>query len=123
MNTSLSHINHYHAVPYILFSVQLRAFFGCSAVICQFYALTYIAIGDVTVIAFSTPVFVTILAYFLLNEKLGYVSMLATFMTTIGIIVISKPPIFTGDESLSIETIVSPNGPKSHGTRYRFMLC
>ena len=73
----------------------------------QFYALTYIAIGDVTVISFSTPVFVVIMAYFLLSETLGIVSMFAAVLTTIGIIVISRPPIFSGDEELSIETIVS----------------
>ena len=34
----------------LTFWLQLRAFFGCTAVIMQFYALQYIEIGDATVI-------------------------------------------------------------------------
>ncbi|ODN04298.1 Solute carrier family 35 member G1 [Orchesella cincta] len=81
-----------------LLVIFVRAFCGCTAVIFQFYALNYIEIGDVTVISFTTPVFVSILAYFFLGEKLGIVPVLIAFVTLIGIGIIARPPILSGTQ-------------------------
>ncbi|CAL8087961.1 unnamed protein product [Orchesella dallaii] len=78
--------------------IFVRAFCGCTAVILQFYALNYIEIGDVTVISFTTPVFVSILAYFFLGEKLGVVPVLIALITLIGIGIITRPPILSGSQ-------------------------
>ncbi|CAL8110017.1 unnamed protein product [Orchesella dallaii] len=78
--------------------IFVRAFCGCTAVILQFYALNYIEIGDVTVISFTTPVFVSILAYFFLGEKLGIVPVLIALITLIGIGIITRPPILSGSQ-------------------------
>lgn len=86
---------------------QVRAFCGCTAVIFQFYALNYIEIGDVTVISFTTPIFVTLLAYFFLGEPLGLVPVLNALVTLIGIGIISRPPILSGTETFDVVNLVS----------------
>lgn len=79
---------------------------GCTASILQFYALDFIAIGDVSLVSFTTPVFVTVLAYFVLKEKCGISSVFAAFVSLIGIGVISRPPILSGEETMNMDTTV-----------------
>ncbi|MEM9683800.1 MAG: DMT family transporter [Pseudomonadota bacterium] len=56
--------------------------------------LRYLPLADVTAIGFSTPLFVTALATFLLGETVGWRRWSAVVVGFIGIIVITKP---TGD--------------------------
>ncbi|CAG7698834.1 unnamed protein product [Allacma fusca] len=84
----------------------LRAFFGCTAVIMQFYALQYIEIGDATVISFTTPVFVGLLSHFMLREKFGVVPIFTALLTVLGIGVITRPPILSGAAEFDTNNLI-----------------
>jgi len=84
----------------------IRGVFGCSATIFQYYALEYIAIGDVSVISFTTPIFVSVLAFLFLKEELGFVNIGAAFLTLLGIGIISRPPILSGEESFNLDITI-----------------
>jgi len=56
--------------------------------------LRYLPLADVTAIGFSTPLFVTALATFLLGETVGWRRWSAVFVGFLGIVIITRP---TGD--------------------------
>ncbi|CAL8103005.1 unnamed protein product [Orchesella dallaii] len=74
----------------------LRGFIGCAADIFQYYSLKYLPLADSTVIAFSTPIFVCVVAHYCLGEKCGVVPLFIAILTLCGVIVISKPHLLTG---------------------------
>lgn len=57
-------------------------------------------------ISFTTPVFVSILAYFLLGEKLGITPIAIALVTLIGIGVIARPPFLSGAQGFDPENLV-----------------
>lgn len=57
-------------------------------------------LSDATTIFAASPVFVTILAYFLLNEKLTILQIFTGTVTLVGVVIISKPEFLFGHTSL-----------------------
>ncbi|CAG7677730.1 unnamed protein product [Allacma fusca] len=88
-----------------LFLLLLRSFFGCSAVLLQYYSLKYMSLADSSTVAYSSPVFVSILAYFFLGEPFGIFSFLSTLIALAGVACITRPPFITG-EKLDLELVV-----------------
>lgn len=76
---------------------QIRGVLGSCSVIFRYYALAYLSIGDTSVISYSSPVLVTILAHFFLGEKTGVVPIGAALLTLGGVFVILRPPMLTGE--------------------------
>jgi drug/metabolite transporter (DMT)-like permease len=75
-------------------------------VILRYYALEYLTIGDTSVITYSTPVLVTVMAHFFLGEKCGVVPSIIVFTTLAGVIIAIKPPLLTGGESFDNNILV-----------------
>ncbi|MEA3522364.1 MAG: DMT family transporter [Campylobacterota bacterium] len=69
----------------------LRGLFGFSAMILFFYTITTIPLGEAITLNKTSPLFVAILAFFLLNEKLNLSSILALIIGFIGILLITQP--------------------------------
>jgi drug/metabolite transporter (DMT)-like permease len=69
----------------------LRGFLGFSAMILFFYTITVIPLGEAITLNKTSPFFVTILAFYLLNERINVKGGIALFIGFIGIILISKP--------------------------------
>ncbi len=69
----------------------LRGFLGFSAMILFFYTITVIPLGEAITLNKTSPLFVAILGYFLLKERLSPVAMLALFLGFSGVIMITKP--------------------------------
>src|SRR5687768_2081200 len=86
---------------------QLRGIFGCTASVLFFFSLTYMEVADVTVISFSTPVFVTLVAFFLLGEKCGIVPVFTALLTLGGVVIIARPPFLTGAATFDFNLMVS----------------
>lgn len=86
---------------------QIRGFAVFVNTFLRFWALQYLAVGDVSAIASSVPVFVMIMAHFLLRENCGVVSVIVTILTCTGILVIAHPPlIFGGADTYKDGTLV-----------------
>ena len=68
-----------------------RGVFGFSAMILSFYTITTIPLGEAITLNKTSPLFVTILAYYLLKEKLNKTTLFALAIGFSGVILIAKP--------------------------------
>jgi len=68
-----------------------RGFFGFMAMILFFYTITVIPLGEAITLNKTSPFFVTILAFFLLRERLELRTLFALFVGFMGVILIVKP--------------------------------
>ncbi|UYV61340.1 hypothetical protein LAZ67_1004471 [Cordylochernes scorpioides] len=71
----------------------LRGMIGATSLFLRFYALHYLPIADASVIIFSVPVLVSILACIFLNEPCGLFETLTVVLTLVGISLIMKLPL------------------------------
>ncbi len=68
-----------------------RGLFGFSAMILFFYTITTIPLGEAITLNKTSPLFVTILAYYLLKEHLSKTTLFALLIGFLGVIFIVKP--------------------------------
>eukprot|EP00903_Cladosiphon_okamuranus_P001897 g1895.t1 len=76
----------------------IRATIGLSAMVCGFTALSLLPLPDATAIGFATPLFVVVLAFFLLGETVRIYRWSAVGVGFIGILVVLSPHL--GEEHL-----------------------
>ena len=69
----------------------LRLAIACVAQIGVFYAVIHLLLADATAIAFSRPLFTTLIAVFLLSEVVGWRRWTATAVGFIGVLVMVRP--------------------------------
>jgi len=93
----------------VFYYFQSRGLIGSTSVILRYYALQYLTIADTSVITYSTPVLVTVMAHFFLGEKCGVVPIIVAFTTLVGVGIVTKPPLLTGAESFDTNTLVIIN--------------
>jgi drug/metabolite transporter (DMT)-like permease len=67
----------------------LRACTGTAAQTCGFYALTVLPLAEQTALGYTTPLFVTVLAIFILRERVGIHRWSAVGMGFLGVLVIA----------------------------------
>ncbi len=75
-------------------SLILRGVLGFSAMIMFFYTITSIPLGVAITLNKTSPFFVAILAFLLLNEKASKTSIAALFIGFFGVMLITKPQGF-----------------------------
>jgi len=68
-----------------------RGFFGFIAMILFFYTITVIPLGEAITLNKTSPLFVTLLAYYLLKEHLSLKTIFALLIGFFGVILITKP--------------------------------
>ena len=69
----------------------LRGFLGFMAMILFFYTITVIPLGEAITLNKTSPLFVTLLAYYLLKEHIDLKTFIALVLGFLGIILITKP--------------------------------
>jgi len=69
----------------------MRGFYGFSAMILFFYTITVIPLGEAITLNKTSPLFVSILAYYLLHEHLSRRAILALLIGFLGVVFITKP--------------------------------
>lgn len=69
----------------------LRGIMGLSAMFCGFYAATKMPLAEATTIAFTAPLFVTVLAIFFLSEKVQSWRWMATAVGFAGVLIVMRP--------------------------------
>lgn len=84
----------------------LRGIFGGAVVMLRIIALRYLPIGDCSVILFSSPMFVALLAPFLLKEPITKYIMLALLFTVAGLLLVTQPEFLFGHQ----DTVLKPDG-------------
>ena len=68
-----------------------RGLFGFTAMILFFYTITIIPLGEAITLNKTSPLFVAVLAYYILGEELSKKSVFALFIGFIGIVFITQP--------------------------------
>ncbi|CAG7720923.1 unnamed protein product [Allacma fusca] len=84
----------------------VRATTGFANIIFQIFALQYISLGDQMVISSSQPVFVTIVAYFVLGEKCGVIPIITCLITIIGVGIVARPPFLTSEAGFDTNVLI-----------------
>jgi len=69
----------------------MRGLFGFSAMILFFYTISTIPLGEAITLNKTSPLFVSILAYYLLHEHMSKKAILALLVGFFGIVLITKP--------------------------------
>ena len=69
----------------------MRGVFGFSAMILFFYTIITIPLGEAITLNKTSPLFVSILAYYLLHEDMGKRAVFALLIGFLGIVLITKP--------------------------------
>ncbi|WP_456402051.1 DMT family transporter [Hydrogenimonas sp.] len=69
----------------------LRGLFGFSAMILFFYTITTIPLGEAITLNKTSPLFVAILAFFLMKERLNSFAVAALIIGFTGVVLIAKP--------------------------------
>ena len=73
----------------------LRALAGVLSMACWFYALTELPLAEATSYSFAMPLFLTVLAWAFLGEKLKWQTWLATAIGFGGVLIIMRPDAVT----------------------------
>lgn len=68
-----------------------RLFFGLSNMIIFYYVLTKIPLANAVSISYSRPIFMIVLSYFLLNEKVGIYRIIPTILGFLGVLILIRP--------------------------------
>ncbi len=68
-----------------------RGLFGFSALLLFFYTITHIPLGVAITLNKTSPLFVAILAFFILHERLTKVGIFALFIGFFGVVLITRP--------------------------------
>ena len=68
-----------------------RGFFGFSAMILFFYTITVIPLGEAITLNKTSPLFVSVLAYYLLGEHLSKRTLFALIVGFFGVVLVTKP--------------------------------
>lgn len=87
--------------------MQFRSIFSSAALFFLFFALQRLDVADTLVIGSCQPVFVTLIAYFFLGEACGVIPVFTALLSIVGVGVIVRPPILTGEDSFDLDTLVS----------------
>lgn len=69
----------------------IRGLLGFSAMILFFYTITIIPLGEAITLNKTSPLFVSLLAYYLLKERLSKTTMFALFIGFLGVVFVVKP--------------------------------
>lgn len=75
----------------------LRGVVGVGGLMCFYYALSELPLGDATVIQFTNPAFVAVFAVFLLGEKLRPRYVVGALVCLVGVALVAQPSFLFGD--------------------------
>ncbi|MDF1555225.1 MAG: DMT family transporter, partial [Deferrisomatales bacterium] len=85
---------------------MLRSVVGISAMSCMFYSVTHMVLADATAIMFSRPLFMILIAFLLLGERISWRHAAAIVFGFFGILLIARP----GASSFQPTTLVAASG-------------
>lgn len=80
----------------------LRAAFGAGAMVGFFYALSVLGLAETVTLAFSSPLFVTLLSVPVLGERVGIRRLSAVIVGFVGVIIVVRP----GSEIFTLNALI-----------------
>jgi drug/metabolite transporter (DMT)-like permease len=84
------------------FLLTLRGVFGWAALSCYYFSLVHLPLGEATLIQYSNPVFVAVLAALVLGEAIGLAEVLCLLASLGGVLLITRPAVLFGGDAAAI---------------------
>ena len=107
-----------YAVPKELrIPLLLRCCFGTLGILCNFWAITYLKLGDASILQKMAPFFAIIMSIFILGEKPNKMSIFSVLLALLGAAFVVKP----GQGILGLPALVALLGGFSAGTAYTYV--
>jgi drug/metabolite transporter (DMT)-like permease len=79
----------------------VRGTLGSTALLCYFYSIVHLPLGEATLIQYTNPVFATVLAAMILGESLRVAEILCLVASLVGVVFIAHPPALFGGSASS----------------------
>ena len=98
-------------------SLFLRCFFGTSGLLCNFWALSYLKLGDASILQKMAPFFSIIMSIFILGERPNKIAILSVILALCGAAFVVKP----GQGLLGVPALIGLLGGFCAGTAYTFV--
>ena len=95
----------------------LRCFFGTAGLICNFWAIGYLKLGDASILQKMAPFFSIVMSIFILQEKPNLTSIVSVLVALIGAAFVVKP----GQGLLGLPALVGLLGGFCAGTAFTFV--
>ena len=95
----------------------LRCFFGTAGLICNFWAIGYLKLGDSSILQKMAPFFSIVMSTFILQEKPNLTSIVSVLVALIGAAFVVKP----GQGLLGLPALVGLLGGFCAGTAFTFV--
>ncbi len=92
-----AHLRPFHDQPVRL--LMQRGVLGFIALTCFFYALTQLPLGDATVIQYTNPVFVALMAAMWLKEAISRAHLVSLACCLAGVLLVAQPEVLFGGEA------------------------
>lgn len=99
------------------FPLFLRCFFGTAGLICNFWAIGYLKLGDSSILQKMAPFFSIVMSIFILQEKPNLTSIVSVLVALIGAAFVVKP----GQGLLGLPALVGLLGGFCAGTAFTFV--
>jgi drug/metabolite transporter (DMT)-like permease len=74
----------------------VRGTLGSTALLCYFYSIVHLPLGEATLIQYTNPVFATVLAAMILDESLRPAEIVCLVTSLVGVVFIVHPPAVFG---------------------------
>ena len=95
----------------------LRCFFGTAGLMCNFWAIGYLKLGDSSILQKMAPFFSIVMSIFILQEKPNLTSIISVLVALIGAAFVVKP----GQGLLGLPALVGLLGGFCAGTAFTFV--
>ena len=95
----------------------LRCFFGTAGLMCNFWAIGYLMLGDSSILQKMAPFFSIVMSIFILQEKPNLTSIISVLVALIGAAFVVKP----GQGLLGLPALVGLLGGFCAGTAFTFV--
>ena len=98
-------------------SLFLRCLFGTTGLLCNFWAIGYLKLGDASILQKMAPFFAILMSVFILKEKPGPVAIISVLIALLGATFVVKP----GQGLLGFPALIGLFGGFCAGTAYTFV--
>lgn len=84
----------------------IRGVLGALAMSADYFGLQYLAFGDAITIVFSNPAIISLLAWMLLREAMGWLGIAGLLASMLGVAAVAQPPMLFGTSDWSADHLL-----------------
>ena len=83
----------------------VRGLLGATALLCYFYSIVHLPLGEATLIQYTNPVFATVLAAVILRESLRGREIICLVASLLGVLFVAHPPPLVAADSPAVNPL------------------